>query len=402
VAHERAPIEPPQKTHKKPLLLWTTLVFVGVALALLFWYIFFGRFEDSTDDAYVHGNQVRLTPLVPGIVTTINCDDTYLVKEGDVLVRLDETNYRIALDESCAILGETLREVTQMFENVYSLAALYQKRLDELIKLEIDYIDRRAVVASGAVSDEEYITAETNFMVGKDLVEKVKYDLMQAVSLVQHTTVITHPKVEKAKQRVKQAFVNLERCTLRAPATGIVAQRTVQVGESVLPTTPLLAIVPFDQMWVNANFREVDIAKLRIGQEAHIKCDSYGDEVIYRGEVIGIASGSGAVFSPLPPQNATGNWIKIVQRIPVRISIDPRQLERYPLRLGLSMRVHVDVHNKAGSRVPKEYVNRTFYQTSIFENETLMADQVIKEVIKQNVTFDIFLSEEIEMLVRGW
>lgn len=380
------------------MIIFTSLT-VLVFVAIFFWWFFWGRFVDSTDDAYVNGNLVRLTPQIKGIVTEVNVDETFFVEEGQILIKLDETDNKIAFDKSKAELADAIRCVTQKFEQVYAIAALYEMRQADMMNAEIEYLDRKEVVASGAVSEEEFIHAEAKFFSARAAVAKVRYELMQAISEVQNTSVSTHPQVEKQKENVRQAWVNLQRCTLRAPASGIVSMRKVQVGESVDPSMPLLAIVPLDQMWVDANFKEIDLAKIRIGQPVSITSDTYGRDIVYAGEVIGIGGGSGAVFSPLPPQNATGNWIKIVQRIPVRISLSPDQLRRYPLRLGLSMNVHIDVHDLDGQRVPNPKKLNSLYVTNVFKNQVDGAEVVIQEILRDNISFDMVISQEISQLL---
>jgi membrane fusion protein (multidrug efflux system) len=377
-----------------------TVLCLLIAIIIFCWWFFSGRFFDQTEDAYVNGNQICLTSQISGIVTHVNVDDTFFVEEGQILVKLDETDCQIALGEAKAALGEVIRKVTQMFENVYALGAEYEMRQAQMLNKEIDYADRKAVVALGAVSEEEYIQSEAEYFIARAALEQIKYKLMQAISEVQNTSVSTHPAVEKAKENLRKVWVDLERCTLRAPATGIVALRQVQVGQSIYPTTPLLAIIPIDQMWVDANFKEVDLANIRIGQEASVTADTYGREVLYNGKVIGIGGGSGAVFSPLPPQNATGNWIKIVQRIPVRISLNSNQLRKYPLRLGLSMKVSIDIRDREGLRIPGVQKSNSLYETDIFKKQVDGSEAVIEEVIQQNSSFDFNIAQEISRLVR--
>ncbi len=399
---EKKPEQPtqevPQKKNKKVLFI-LTFSFVFIAIVVFCWWFFFARFEASTDDAYVHGNQVTLTPQIPGIVTAVNVNDTELVQQGQVLIKLDETDRKIAFDKAKNQLAETVRQVTQMFEKVYSLAAQFEKQQAELFSAEVDYIDRKHVVTEGAVSDEEFIHSESAYYAKKASVQVVKYELMQAISQVQNTTVSTHPLVEKAKELVKQSWVNLQRCVIMAPATGIIAQRNAQVGESVTPATPLLAIIPLDQIWVNANFKEDDLSSIRIGQPVALTADMYGRSVVYTGEVVGISSGTGAVFSPLPPQNATGNWIKIVQRIPVRISINSEQLRRFPLFLGLSINAKVDIRDQQGRRIPLRSAEKPLYATTVFEDQLVGADDVINMIVKENLTFDMLITHEILSLV---
>ncbi len=372
----------------KKWFVFSGALFVGIALICFLWWLLWARFEKSTDDSYVQGNQVRLTSQIDGYVVSIHADDTDLVTEGQVLVELDTTDRKLAFEKAKAILAEKIREVTKLFENVYILASEYEKSGAKVVEAETRYVNRREVIESGAISEEEYIISETDYYAAKAAQMAAKYSLMKAISEVQNTTVATHPIVEKAKSDLREAYINLQRCTLRSPVTGIVALRKVQVGQSIVRQLPLMAVVPLDQMWVDANFKEVDLSKIRIGQPATVTSDIYGRSVVYQGEVIGIGIGSGAVFSPLPPQNATGNWIKIVQRIPVRISIDPKQLLKNPLRLGLSMNVTVDVHDIEGSRVPEKSLDTSIYQTDIFQSQIDGVENVINEVINQNQTLE--------------
>lgn len=395
----KADSNPPVPKKNKKVIAIVTLIFVVIGGLIFFWWLFWGRFVVSTEDAYVHGNQVTLTPQIPGIVTQVNVNDTELVNQGQVLIELDQTDRKISLDTAKNDLADTIRNVTTMFENVYALAAQFEMKQAELFSAEVDYLDRKNVVAEGAVSDEDFIHAESNYYSAKAAVELVKYQLMQAISQVQNTKISNHPLVERAKQNVRQAWVNLQRCTLKAPATGIIAQRNVQVGESVNPASPLLAIIPLDQIWVNANFKEDDLESIRIGQPVTLTADMYGHDVQYAGEVIGIGSGTGAVFSALPPQNATGNWIKIVQRVPVRIAVNMEQVRRFPLFLGLSMRVHVDIRDKQGRRVPIKSSVKPLYVTDVFMDQTVGVEEVINEIVEQNLTYDMAISHEVLSLV---
>jgi len=401
MVEEKKKDEPKKLRKKQKTILWFS-VSIGVLVIVIFlWWFFWGRFISSTDDAYVHGNQVKLTPQISGIVTSINAVNTQLVEAGQILVQLDRTDRMIAFKQSKATLAETIRKVTQEFEKVYALAAQFELVQAELLKKEVIYLDRKEVITTGAISEEEYIEAQANYWATKANLKSVKYELMQVVSKVKNTTIRTHPIVENAKEVLRQSFVNLQRCTLRAPVTGLIAQRRVQVGEAITPDIPLLTIVPIDQMWIEANFKEVDLSKIRLGQQVKMSADIYGKEIIYTGEVIGIGIGSGAVFSALPPQNATGNWIKIVQRIPVKVSLNSDQLKRYPLRLGLSMNVHVDIRNIQGDRIPSKASGRPIYQTDIFQDQIEGAETIINQVMNENITYDLNLSDEIFQLIKS-
>ncbi len=365
------------------------VIFLGIGMIGVIWWYGWGQYEKSTDESYVGGNQVRLTSQIPGYVVSIYADDTELVEEGQILVSLDATDRSIAFEKAKAVLAEKVREVTKLFENVHVLLSDYEIAEAKVLEAETRYLNRRNIVESGAVSEEEYIFAETDYLAAKAVLKGAKYNLMKGISEVQNTSVENHPLVEKAKSDVREAFVNLQRCTLRSPVTGIVAQRRVQVGQTIRPEIPLLAVIPLNQMWVDANFKEVDLAKIRIGQPVYTTSDMYGSDIVYRGEVIGIGIGTGAVFSPLPPQNATGNWIKIVQRVPVRVSLDPDQLRKNPLRLGVSMNVTVDVHDITGRRVPERNSDKFIYQTDVFQTQIDGVEKIIQDILDQNGSYEV-------------
>ena len=238
----------------------STALFVAIALTCFCWWLFWGRFEKSTDDSYVQGNQVRLTSQIDGYAVSIHADDTEIVTEGQILVELDTTDRKLAFEKAKAILAEKIREVTKLFENVYVLASEYEKAGAKVVETETKYFNRREVVESGAISEEEYIISETDYYSAKAAQMAAKYNLMKAISEVQNTTVPTHPIVEMAKSDVREAYINLQRCTLRSPVTGIVALRKVQVGQSIIKQLPLMAVIPLEQMWVDANFKEVDLS----------------------------------------------------------------------------------------------------------------------------------------------
>lgn len=386
--------------NKKPLIIFTSVV-VLTAAAVFIWWLFWGRFEDFTRDAYVHGNQVRLTPQISGYVSAVYCEETQYVEEGQILVTLDKTDNTIAFNKACADLAETIREVTKLFENVYSSASIVKEREALVQKTQVDFIDREALVSSGAVSNEDYIHSKTALERALASLEESYFNLRKAISLVDNTTVLTHPRVKAASDSVRRAFVNLQRCTIKAPATGLVAQRGVQVGEAVTPSSQLLAIVPLDQIWVDANYKEIHMDKIRIGQQVKMTSDFYGGSVVYYGRVLGIAGGTGAIFSPLPPQNATGNWIKIVQRVPVRISLDSAVLKKYPLRLGLSMNVTINVRDTGGLKVPEVISDKgPLWKTNVFKEQEEGAQKVIDAIYSQNKSFAGLISEEVRLLAR--
>jgi membrane fusion protein (multidrug efflux system) len=376
----------PEPNHKKRnrVMLVLALIFATCGLALfLIWWLWW-QFEVYTDDAYVSGNTVMLSPQVSGIVRSINCDETDFVCQDQILVELDTTDFMIALQKSQEMLGNEVREVVKLFERVDELGAEIEIKTADLVRAELDFNHREALVESGGVSLEDYQHALIALDAAAAAAMLVEHQFNAAFAEVENTTVETHPRVLQAAQQFKQAWVNLNRCNLASPATGMVAQRTVQVGKSINPGDSLLWIVPLDQLWVEANFKEVQLQKLRIGQPVSLRADIYGSDVTYHGTVVGIGAATGSVFSVLPPQNATGNWIKIVQRLPVRIAFDPGELKDHPLRLGLSMEVKVDIHDLKGRCIAESKPLQPVYETTVYQNQERGAQEIIDAIINMN------------------
>ena len=363
-------------------------IFVLAGLAFLIYWLIWGQFSETTDDAYVNGNQVTVMPQIQGIVTSILTDNTQLVNEGQPLITLDPHDSEIAFERAKSTLGQTVRDVVQLFANVYQLEAQREVRNADLIRATLDYEHRKNLVDTGSVPREEFEHSETTLYAAYASLQQVEEDLLAAEAEVAGTTIRTHPRVEVAKARVKETFLSLQRCVIYAPATGIATQRSAQVGQSVMPGTPLLAIVPIDQMWIDANYREVQLKNLRIGQPVEINVDMYGSDAPFHGRVVGLNPGTGAVFSVLPPQNATGNWIKIVQRVPVRISLDPEELKQHPLVLGLSVETDVDTHDRSGRQLPIITTEKPFYTTNVFAEELAGVDAIIEAIIDENCHYE--------------
>lgn len=374
------------KKRKKGMYIGATF-FALLGIAFLLWWLIWGQFAESTDDAYVNGNNVTVMPQIQGIVTQVFTDNAQFVNQGQPLFTLDPHDSEIALEQAKATLGQTVRDVVQLFANVYQLEAMIEVRKADLLRASLDYEHRKNLVSSGGVSREDFEHSETTLYAAFASLKQVKADLIAAKAEVEGTTIYTHPRVESAKTKVKDAFLSLHRCVIYAPATGIIAQRSAQVGQSVTPSTPMLSIVPLDQMWVDANYREVQLKNLRIGQKVKITVDMYGDDLIFHGSILGLNPGTGSVFSVLPPQNATGNWIKIVQRIPVRISLDPEEVKKHPLFLGLSVETHTDTHDRSGPRLPQACEEKPLYATTVFENELEGVDNLIADIIEQNLFY---------------
>ncbi len=361
-----------------------TAFFLLCLIVAIFYWVIWGQFKEETDDAYVNGNMILITPQETGIITAILADNTQLVEEGQPLIELDRHDYEILLDRAKADLGESVRQVTQMFIKVQELEAKRDVNKSELLRASWDYNHRQALVSDGSVSKEEFQHSETAFFGAFFALREVDKELQGARAQVNKTTVATHPQVEQAKAHLKKAFLDLHRCTVRAPARGIITQRRAQVGQWVGASDSLMALVPIDQIWVDANYREVSLKHLRIGQPVKLVSDMYGHEVKFHGRIVGLNPGTGSIFSILPPQNASGNWIKIIQRIPVKISLEPKELQKYPLVLGLSMTVKTDTHERDGLRLPCAQATAPIYSTQIYKEELNGADEMIQKIISEN------------------
>jgi membrane fusion protein (multidrug efflux system) len=390
----------PQNSNKrKRLLLMIALVVVVLGIGYAIWYVLVGSHYESTDDAYVAGNVIQVTPQVSGTVIGINADDTNIVKQGQDLVILDPSDARVALDQAEAQLAQTVREVRGVYANNGTLSANIAtheadtiKARSGLVRAEDDYKRRSALVASGAVSKEELQHVQTDLDSARSAVDAAdagvraaREQLLSNQTLTDGTSVAQHPNVLRAAARVREAYLNVERNTLPAPVSGQVAKRGVQLGQRVAPGTPLMAIIPLDQLWVDANFKEVQLRKMRIGQPVTLEADLYGGKVEYKGKIVGLSAGTGSAFSLLPAQNATGNWIKVVQRVPVRIELDPKELSDHPLRIGLSVVAKIDTSNQQGEQLATIKNTEPAYQTKAFATDTHAADALINRIVAANL-----------------
>jgi membrane fusion protein (multidrug efflux system) len=338
---------------------------------------------ESTEDAYVEGNLVQVTPQVGGTVIRIAADDTDFVRPGEVLVQLNEVDARLAMDRAEAALSKAARQVRAQFANVEQLRANVVLREADLAKAETDRDRRRGLVDSGAVSGEELRHANDAAASARAALTAAREQVSAAQALVEGTSVDSHPDVAAAIAQVRDAAVALSRTTLSAPVGGVVARRKVQIGQRVAQGSPLMAIVPLDQMWVTANLKENQLKDVRIGQAVTATTEVYGDKVVYHARVVGQEAGTGSAFAATPAQNATGNWIKVVQRIPVRIALDPAEVLRHPLRLGLSMRVAIDTRDQRGASLLDAGGQRHQYATAVFEREDIDAQRIIDRALGQ-------------------
>ena len=392
-----APAPAPGGARQKAL----TLAAVAVAAALGYggyeW--FSGRHQESTDNAYVQGNVVQITPQIGGTVTAILADDTDFVKAGQPLVRLDAADAKMALSLAEANLAQAVRQVRMLYASNTTLEAQISVREGDVVRaqndisrLSEDLARRQSISGVGAVSAEEIAhlqsqlrQAQSALATAKASVLAARDQLQSAQTMTDNTQVPSHPSVQAAAAKVREAYLALHRATLPAPVDGYVAKRSVQLGQRVAAGSPLMSVVALNALWVDANFKEAQLRNIRIGQPVTLTADVYGKKVDYKGTVVGLGAGTGAAFSLLPAQNATGNWIKVVQRVPVRIALDPAQVSAHPLRVGLSMEATVDVTAQDGKSLADAPQAASAVQTDVYELLDGQATAEIQRVIAANM-----------------
>ncbi|MBI6897385.1 HlyD family efflux transporter periplasmic adaptor subunit [Pseudomonas putida] len=384
-ADTSTPAAAPDNTRKRKVwLLALLLILILAGAGTWAWYSLVGRWHESTDDAYVNGNVVEITPLVTGTVTSIGADDGDLVHAGQVLLQFDPADSEVALQSAEAKLARTVRQVRGLYSNVDSLKAQLQTRQAELQKAQQDYNRRKVLADSGAIAAEEVAHSRDDLTVAQAAVNSARQQLNTSTALVDDTVVSSHPDVMAAAADLRQAYLDHARTTLVAPVTGYVAKRTVQLGQRLQPGTTTMAVIPLDEVWIDANFKETQLRDMRIGQPVEITADLYGSEVRYTGTVDSLGAGTGSAFALLPAQNATGNWIKIVQRVPVRIHLDPEQLKKHPLRIGLSTVTEVDLHDQSGPALAQQPPQQASYTTQVYDRQLVEADDLIARLIHEN------------------
>lgn len=383
---------------KRGLLAVATVVALGAIGYGAWWVLVASRYVD-TDNAYVQGNVVQVTPQVAGTVLSIHADDTDRVEAGQPLVTLDPSDANVALEQAEAQLAQAVREARALYANNAALASAVALReaevaraKNELSRVTGDLTRRSGLLASGAVGAEEVqhardavASARSALAASEAAVVAAREQLAASTSLTVGTSIERHPNVLRAAARVREAWLAVRRATLPAPLTGHVAKRSVQVGQRVQAGAPLMAVVALDQVWVEANFKEAELRGMRIGQPAQVTADLYGKDIKYTGTVAGLGAGTGASFALLPAQNATGNWIKVVQRVPVRIALDPKQVREHPLRVGLSMHARVDIRNRDGESLASTARSTPVAATPVFDALGSGADARVAEIIAANL-----------------
>jgi membrane fusion protein, multidrug efflux system len=373
----QTPIKTVETSHtrhkRKPMFAALGIVVAIAAIGSFAYWHFVGSRYVTTDNAYAAVEVAQVTPSVGGTIKEVKVVDTLNVKKGDVLVVIDDTDAKLVLAQAEAELGRAVRRVRGMMANDEGLGAMVQARAADELRVSaqlkaaeadferarIDLKRREALAESGSVSGDElthaqnaFANAQANLQAARAGAEQAKANRSSAVgtratnaAMIDNVSLDDNPEVALARARRDQARVDLDRTVVRAPVDGVVAKRQVQVGQRVAPGTPLLAVVPLSEMHVDANFKEVQLEQVRVGQQVEVKADLYGDKVVYKGVVDGFSGGTGSAFSLIPAQNASGNWIKVVQRLPVRVKLDPQTLQQHPLQVGLSMHVSIDTRS---------------------------------------------------------
>ncbi|PNF10853.1 multidrug export protein EmrA [Enterobacter cancerogenus] len=375
-----------KKTRKIYFAVFLVVLLLAAISLFSYWDIIL-RHQVTTDDAYVTGNMNSISSQISGSVTSVNYTNTEYVHQGDILVSLDKTDTLIAFNQAKNNLANTVREMRKL----YLLASQYQANVAaaqiQSKQASEDYLRRQRLAGSGLIAREDLEHSKDNAISSKAALEAAIQAYNANRALIMDTTLEKQPQVLQAAEQMKQAWLALQRTDIRSPVTGYVAQRNVQVGETIASAQPLLAVVPAQQMWVNANFKETQLTNVKIGQRVTLTSDLYGDKVIFHGHVKGINMGTGNAFSLLPSQNASGNWIKVVQRVPVEIELDKGEIGRYPLRIGLSMNATIDTDGTTSAPMPvNSYVTSVVpaYASDALVIDTGPVDDEIHTIIKIN------------------
>lgn len=375
----------PSGNRRRKALLGATLAFLLIGVAAVLYYMLVLSQEEETDNAYIGGNLVMLTSQVTGNVQEIRADETQLVNAGAEVIKLDAVDADVTLRQAQARLGAIVLQLREKYANAVQYEAVLQQRKLSLKKAEDDLARRTPLGDDHTLSAEEVTHAKQAVDDAKAALNVAVEQVKTAQAALGGTTLAQHPAVLAAKEDFVQAWLAARRNAILAPVSGYVAKRSVQVGAHVSPGMALLSIVPLDQLWVDANFKESELQNIRIGQPVTVEADIYGGKVTYHGNVVGLSAGTGSAFSLLPAQNASGNWIKVVQRLPVRIALDSKELAEHPLRVGLSATVTVDTHRRDGAVLGAAMPSVPVYATQSLGQLVQDADKMADTVIAKNI-----------------
>ncbi|KUM03269.1 HlyD family efflux transporter periplasmic adaptor subunit [Chromobacterium subtsugae] len=374
------------QARRKSLVLMLAAGLAVSAVAYGSYWFASARYLESTDDAYVAGNVVQLTPQTAGTVVAIRADDTNFVKAGSVMVQLDQSDAKLAVDQAKSQLAQVVRQTQTLYTTQASRAADVAGKTAELARAKADLASRQELTGSGAVSAEEIRHAQGTVQTAEAALNSTQEQLASSRALSGAGGIQQHPAVVQAVAKLKEAELALARTAIVAPVSGYVARRSAQVGQRVSVGAPLMAVVPLDQLWVDANFKESQLRHMRIGQPVTLSADLFGKDVVYHGKVVGMGAGTGSAFSLLPAQNATGNWIKVVQRLPVRVALDPAEVKAHPLRVGLSMQAEVEVKDQSGAQLSSAAPARAVAETRVYQEQAAAADDMAKHIIAANLS----------------
>jgi membrane fusion protein (multidrug efflux system) len=372
-----------QRRRTRWLLIVTAAFMVVGVIAAAYWLLYASHYE-QTDDAYVAGDLVNVSSQVSGTVVAIGADETDFVQMGQELIKLDDTDARIAVTEAENQLAKVVRQVRTVFTSRDELGAVLAQRRADLSRARTDLERRKSLGKTGAVSAEEISHAQDAFSAAQQALIAAEKSLAGGTALLGRTGVSDNPDVQAAATAVQRAWLALRRTSIHAPVSGYIARRSAQLGERTTSGNPLLSIVPLERLRIEANFKEVQLSRMRIGQPVRIEADLYGGRVEYRGTVAGLGLGTGAAFALLPAQNATGNWIKVVQRVPVRIELDPKDLVAHPLRIGLSTHATVDIRNDSGPQLAVVPRKEPVLSTDIYQIDMTEVTARIAQIISDN------------------
>ena len=368
---------------KKGLSIFILLLLLIAIGSAAYWFFFVKGFEE-TEDAYVSGNQVMVSSQVAGNISKINVDNMDPVQAGDVLLELDDTNAKLSFEQAKSNLANAVRQISQLNYTVKQLKSAVRANEITLAQAQGNLNRRVQLVKDGAIDKESFQHAKEAVELAKANLTTSQNQLEANQALLLDGPLSEQPQIQSAVSNLKQAWLNLERTKIRSPIKGYVARRNAQVGQAVSVGGALMAVVNTDQMWLDANFKETQLTHMRIGQPVEIHFDLYGKDKTFDGKVVGIEMGTGSAFSLLPTQNATGNWIKVVQRVPVRIQLDPQQLAENPLRIGLSATVKVNVTDSQGETLRHQAPSTTLYSTNVLQYDESSVNNLIESIIRDN------------------
>ena len=373
-----------KKKKRKGALIVLAVIFAIAGLVwLAYWFIVLRHFQE-TDDAYVAGNQVQVMAQVSGSVNKVWFDDTDRVHKGDVLVTLDKTDAEQAFEKAQTALATSVRQTHQLIINGRQYQATIELQKTALAQAQADLKRREPLGAANLIGREDLQHARDAVATAQAQLDVAvqQYNANQAA--IMDTSLENQPAVKQSAAELRDAWLALQRTEIVSPIDGYVSRRSVQVGSQIATTTPLLAVVPEKNLWVDANFKETQLADVRIGQPATVTSDIYGDDVVYHGKVVGLDMGTGSAFSLLPAQNATGNWIKVVQRLPVRIELNPDEIANHPLRIGLSTLVNIDTSNKEGGVLATSVRQKPAYASDALALDLTPVNKLIADIIHAN------------------